>query len=65
MAMMSDIKSPRLVQRKCGGWLALSPAGDSLQFGVAAESSDAAEQKYRSSRAEWKRALELAAVAIS
>lgn len=63
--MLEEIESPRLIERKCGGWLALTPAGDSLQFGVAAETSEAAEQKYRHSLAEWKRTLDLGAVAIA
>lgn len=53
---------PRLVQRHCGGWLALSSRDDTLRIGVAGESEDAARSQYETTRAEWRALLSGAVV---
>lgn len=55
--MPTEAESPRLVQRHCGGWLALAPEGAALRIGVSAESPDAAREKYRATVEEWNAAL--------
>lgn len=39
--------SPVLVERRCGGWLALTPDGWPLGIGVTAETKFDAENKFR------------------
>lgn len=51
---------PRLVQRQCGGWLALAPRGVSLRIGVWADSEEAAREKYRTAVEGWQATLALA-----
>jgi hypothetical protein len=38
---------PVLIERRCGGWLAVTPRGWPLGIGVTAESKSAAEQAFR------------------
>lgn len=58
---MQNSLMPRLVQRHCGGWLALAPRGVSLRIGVWADSEDAAREKYRTAVKEWQATLALGA----
>jgi hypothetical protein len=44
--MTEEIISPRLIARKCGGWLALSGNGDPLQIGVTAPSETEAREQF-------------------
>lgn len=60
--MTSASESPRLVQRHCGGWLALAPEGASLKIGVAADSPDAAREKYQTAVTAWRKTLALGGV---
>ena len=55
--MSIEAESPRLVQRHCGGWLALAPEGATLKIGVSADSPAAAREKYRTTVEEWNAAL--------
>lgn len=48
----------RVVERKIGGYLALSPAGDSLQIGVVGESEEAAAAMWAKARDQWRVLLE-------
>lgn len=48
----------RIVHRKCGGVLALSPDGDALQIGVVASTEEEARDRFSQSRA---RCIELLA----
>ena len=63
--MQIEAGSPRLVQRHCGGWLALAPEGASLKIGVSADSEDAARDKYRTAVEEWNATLTLGGVRSS
>ena len=54
---MKEVQLPRLVQRQCGGWLALAPRGASLRIGVWADSEDAARDKYRTTVEGWQATL--------
>lgn len=38
---------PVLIERRCGGWLAVTPRGWPLAIGVTAETKAEAEQKFR------------------
>ena len=60
--MQIEAKSPRLVHRHCGGWLALAPESASLKIGVSADSEDAAREKYRTAVVEWEATLALGCV---
>lgn len=44
---------PRLVQRRCGGWLAHANRGDSLQIGAVGVSADDATQAYHAAVVAW------------
>lgn len=61
MQRISDV-APTLVQRQCGGWLALSSRGDALKIGVTDESEEGARTKYGTARAGWVAMLEGEAV---
>ncbi len=39
-------ESPRTIERKCGGWLAVSGASDTLKIGVAAQTEENAVAKF-------------------
>jgi len=45
--------SPRIVARKCGGWLAVSPPNSALRIGVTANTQDEAASKFTAAEAEW------------
>ena len=45
--------SPRLVQRKCGGWMALSSRDDRLRIGVTAATAEEASSRYVAALMEW------------
>lgn len=60
--MENNFEQPRLVQRHCGGWLALAPKGAVLKIGVTAESAEAARDKYQTTVEEWRATLALGGV---
>lgn len=49
---------PVLVERACGGWLALSPPGYSIRIGVTAITNVEARLRWHDSIARWKRDLQ-------
>lgn len=49
--------SPRLVQRKVGGWLAVSGASESLKIGVIAPTEQDARVKFDLTLRAWKHNL--------
>jgi hypothetical protein len=53
-------ESPRIIQRKCGGWLAVSAPHEDLRIGVTAESEDAVRDKYQAAVTDWRRNLSAA-----
>lgn len=50
-------RGPRIVQRRGGGWLAISGDDQPLKIGVTAESEQAAREKYSTAVSEWQRTL--------
>ena len=60
--MSENSESPRLVQRHCGGWLALAPESASLKIGVWADDEDTARVKYRTAVSAWHKTLALGGV---
>jgi len=46
-------RNPALLQRACGGWLAVSDSNDPLQIGVAAPTRDQAEALFTTSHTRW------------
>lgn len=47
----------RLIERKCGGWLAISHRWADIRIGVEADSEDAAREKYLAAVSEWRKML--------
>ena len=52
--MILTHESPRVVPRKCGGWMALSAREGGLQIGVTALSEVEAQAKFHATRAGWQ-----------
>lgn len=44
---------PDLVERACGGWLAVTPRGWPISVGVTATSRDAAALEFKAALARW------------
>lgn len=55
--MRESQMSPRITERRCGGWIAFSPSGHGLKIGVTADTEDAAREKFRVTVAEWEKLL--------
>jgi hypothetical protein len=53
---------PTLIQRECGGWLALSPRSEDLRVGVLAPTEAGAREAFEVELGEWRRLLESATV---
>ena len=49
---------PHLVERKCGGWLAITPRGWPLSVGVTAESESEARKKFAETLERWSKIKE-------
>lgn len=49
----------RLIERQCGGWLALSPVGDPIQIGVTRPTKPAALAGFKESYLRWQQLLGL------
>lgn len=63
---MSDDKwSPRIIEKKCGGCLAISDHADPLQIGVAAASEDEARKAFEAARQRWQALLDTDTAAIA
>jgi len=54
---LDKITPPRLIERACGGWLALSGIGESLKIGVVAETADDARNRFAAAVEKWREAL--------
>lgn len=48
---------PNLIERRCGGWLAISGASEPVKVGVVAETEAAAVELFASTIREWRRVL--------
>jgi len=46
--------APRLIQRECGGWLAVSQAGAQLRIGVTAQTEQDARTHFFKALKEWR-----------
>lgn len=49
--------SPIMIERHCGGWLALSPLCEPIKIGVTALTRDEAVAQLRASLARWRETL--------
>ena len=49
---------PRIFERKCGGFLAVSGDGSRFKIGVEATTEEEARQRYRKALARWERLFE-------
>ena len=50
-------EEPRLIERMCGGWLAVSPRGSSLKIGVMGDTEDAARGAFAAAIQQWRTIL--------
>lgn len=55
--MNRQIIHPRLIERECGGWLALSPFDAQIRIGVTANTEEAARHEFARSIARWEEIL--------
>jgi hypothetical protein len=51
------VARPRLVERRCGGWLAISPKNEPLKIGVTAETEEGAARLFSSTFRAWRESL--------
>lgn len=51
--LMEDCIVPRMIRRKCGGWIALSSRDCWLKIGVVGKTESEARSKFQSSFSEW------------
>jgi len=49
-----NITPSKLVERRCGGWLALSHRAEPVKIGVLGETAELATERYRQSLAGWR-----------
>ena len=49
---------PQLVERKCGGWLAITPRGWPLSIGVTAETDTEARRGFEAALDRWSKIKE-------
>lgn len=62
MAIQEPIRReirPRLIQRKIGGWMAISPHNSGITIGVDADTKDEAIEQFRSMFSRWLEILAL------
>ena len=52
--MAIPTNDPRLIVRRCGGWLALSGKENPIKIGVCGETQTAALEKFRRSISAWQ-----------
>lgn len=50
---------PRLIERECGGWLALSPDGALIRIGVTGTTDAETREAFGRAAAEWARLHDL------
>jgi hypothetical protein len=53
--------TPQTIERKCGGWLAVSPAGSALRIAVEATTEAEAVRRFSSAETAWMALLRSAA----
>lgn len=53
-------ESPRVVARRCGGWLAVSPPSFSLKIAVAGTTEGEVRDRFRAAVSGWERNLKRA-----
>ena len=56
--MREESLSPRIIPRKCGGWLAVSNDADPVKIGVTAASEVEANHEFNKARERWRAILE-------
>lgn len=56
-------QEPRVIQRRCGGWLARSSREDRLQIGVTSAEREDAIAQYATALRHWERIFASATVA--
>lgn len=56
--MSSGPVIPRMIERRCGGWLAVSPRSCSLKIGVTADSEEEARSEFRTAFVQWREMLD-------
>ena len=49
--------TPRLIERRCGGWIATSEANASLKIGVTADTEQQARLNFERAVKEWEHIL--------
>jgi hypothetical protein len=59
---MNNSQTPVLIERDCGGWLALAPAASPVRIAVTAADEAPARESLRASLEEWDRLLAAASV---
>ena len=57
LAVENYVDVPRLVERRCGGWLAISGAREAVKVGVTAETEADAVELFDSTIRAWRLAL--------
>lgn len=55
--MNAEEISPKIIQRRCGGWLSVSGEGDLLQIGITAPTETEAWERFRSTAEVWRARL--------
>jgi hypothetical protein len=58
---MSEAHEPILIERACGGWLAVTQPDDSLRIGVTADTEAEARAAFDEAVVAWERLLALSA----
>ena len=58
------MSEPRLIERHCGGWLAVSGRDDPVQIGVEAPTREEAITLFNEHRARWEETLSTARAAL-
>ena len=59
------VMTPRIIERQCGGWIAISEPASTLRIGVTAESEEAARAKFAATALDWQRTLQAEAPDLS
>ncbi len=59
------ITPPNLIRRACGGWMAVSPQGETIKFCVLGDTEGEAREAFRASLACWRANLDTALVTAS
>jgi hypothetical protein len=61
MAIQPDMVTnlePHLIERRTGGWLAVTEDGSPVQIGVVGDTEDEARERFREALARWRAAYE-------